>query len=105
MSSEMKTNPPSNPFGELSALRSDQPFADTAGMKNALITVPVLGPNRHDFFGVRPAYGRQVSERRIAYRRFDVNAWLTARTTDRIGRIEVQQRVSPQPFTPNGEPA
>ncbi len=46
----------------------------------------------------------QLSLRRIAYRRSDVDAWLAARTTDRIGGIDVQQRVAPQPFT-SGEAA
>jgi len=46
----------------------------------------------------------QLSERRIAYRRSDVDAWLAARTTDRIDGIDVQQRVAPQPFT-SGEAA
>ncbi len=47
----------------------------------------------------------QLSERRIAYRRSDVDAWLAARTTDRIGGIDVQQRVGPQPFASSGEAA
>ena len=47
----------------------------------------------------------QLSERRIAYRRADVDAWLAARTTDRIGGIDVQQRVGPQPFASSGEAA
>jgi predicted DNA-binding transcriptional regulator AlpA len=47
----------------------------------------------------------QLSQRRIAYRRSAVDAWLAARTTDRIGGIDIQQRVVPQPFTSNGEAA
>jgi predicted DNA-binding transcriptional regulator AlpA len=37
----------------------------------------------------------QLSQRRIGYRRSDVEAWLAARTTDRIGGVDVQ-RVAPQ---------
>jgi predicted DNA-binding transcriptional regulator AlpA len=33
----------------------------------------------------------QLSERRIGYRRASVDAWLAARTTDRIGGIETQR--------------
>ena len=36
--------------------------------------------------GTGPLYV-QLSPRRIGYRRSDVEAWLTARTTDRIGRL------------------
>jgi hypothetical protein len=36
--------------------------------------------------GTGPRYV-QLSPRRIGYRRSDVEAWLTARTTDRIGRL------------------
>src|SRR6266581_7280760 len=35
----------------------------------------------------------QLSERRIAYRRADVDAWLAARTTDRIGCVDAARRV------------
>jgi len=47
----------------------------------------------------------QLSERRIAYRRADVDAWLAARTTDRIGGVDVQQYVGPLPFAASGEAA
>jgi len=43
--------------------------------------------------GAGPRYV-QLSARRLAYRRSDVEAWLAARTIDRIGGIDVQQRVA-----------
>jgi hypothetical protein len=33
----------------------------------------------------------QLSERRIAYRKSDVEAWLAARTTHRIGGVDLQR--------------
>ena len=35
----------------------------------------------------------QLSERRIGYRRSDVEAWLAARTTDRIGGCKTAWRI------------
>jgi hypothetical protein len=43
-----------NDFDDLSALRLDQSFADTVGVKKALTTVPVRKPNKHDFVRVHP---------------------------------------------------
>ncbi len=40
----------------------------------------------------------QLSERRIAYRRSDVDAWLAARTTNRIGGATVPQARSAAPL-------
>jgi hypothetical protein len=37
-----------NPVDNLSALRLDQSFADTVGVKKLLTTVPVRKPNRRD---------------------------------------------------------
>jgi hypothetical protein len=42
-----------NPF-DPSALRLDQSFAETAGVKKLLTTVPVRKPNRQDFVRVHP---------------------------------------------------
>ena len=36
----------------------------------------------------------QLSPRRIGYRRSDVEGWLTARTTDRIGRLASVEHTS-----------
>jgi hypothetical protein len=43
-----------DPFGDLSALRLDQSYAETAGVKKLLTTVPVRKPNRQDFVRVHP---------------------------------------------------
>jgi hypothetical protein len=43
-----------NPFDNLSALRLDQSYADTVGVKKLLTTVPVRKPNRQDFVRVNP---------------------------------------------------
>jgi hypothetical protein len=54
MTDEMPTNPTLNPFENLSALRLDQSYADTVGVKKLLTTVPVRRPNRQDFVRVHP---------------------------------------------------
>jgi hypothetical protein len=46
-------NPAPNPF-DPAALRLDQSFADTVGVKKHLMTVPVRKPNRQDFVRVHP---------------------------------------------------
>jgi hypothetical protein len=43
--------------------------------------------------GTGPRYV-QLSPRRIGYRKSDVEAWLTARTTDRIGALASVERTS-----------
>jgi hypothetical protein len=43
-----------NPFDNLSALRLDQSYADTVGVKKLLTTVPVRKPNRQGFVRVHP---------------------------------------------------
>ena len=43
--------------------------------------------------GTGPRYV-QLSPRRIGYRKSDVEAWLTARTTDRIGTLASVERTS-----------
>jgi hypothetical protein len=45
---------PNNPFDNLSALRLDQSYADTVGVKKLLTTVPVRKPKRQDFVRVHP---------------------------------------------------
>src|SRR5437899_8938057 len=42
-----------NPF-DSAALRLDQSYADTVGVKKLLTTVPVRKPNRQDFVRVHP---------------------------------------------------
>src|SRR5258707_14041155 len=54
MSEAIETNPSLNPFDNLLALRLDQSYADTVGVKKLLTTVPVRKPNRQDFVRVHP---------------------------------------------------
>jgi hypothetical protein len=54
MTDAIETNPTPNPFNNLSALRLDQSYADTVGVKKLLTTVPVRKPNRQDFVRVHP---------------------------------------------------
>ena len=49
----MDNDPILNPF-DPAALRLDQSFADTVGVKKHLMTVPVRKPNRQDFVRVHP---------------------------------------------------
>ena len=53
MTDTIETNPVPNPF-DPAALRLDQSFADTVGVKKVLTTVPVRKPNRQDFVRVHP---------------------------------------------------
>ena len=53
MDSVNNTNPTPNPF-DPAALRLDQSFADSVGVKKHLMTVPVRKPNRQDFVRVHP---------------------------------------------------
>ena len=57
MTDMTKTSPAPNPF-DPAALRLDQSFAETVGVKKLLTTVPVRKPNRQDFVRVHadPAY-------------------------------------------------
>jgi hypothetical protein len=48
------TDTTSNPFEDLSALRLDQSYADTVGVKKLLTTIPVRKPNRQEFVRVHP---------------------------------------------------
>jgi hypothetical protein len=53
MDSVKNANPTPNPF-DPAALRLDQSFADSVGVKKRLMTVPVRKPNRQDFVRVHP---------------------------------------------------
>jgi predicted DNA-binding transcriptional regulator AlpA len=53
------------------------------------ISLPSLQRMRSN--GTGPRYV-QISERRIGYRKNEVETWLTARTTDRIGGISLCAR-------------
>jgi hypothetical protein len=46
-------NTPPNPF-DPAALRLDQSYADTVGVKKLITTIPVRKPNRQDFVRVHP---------------------------------------------------
>ena len=54
MSEAIETNACLNPFDNVLALRLDQSYADTVGVKKLLTTVPVRKPNRQDFVRVHP---------------------------------------------------
>jgi hypothetical protein len=49
------TAPPPDDFPDLSVLRLDQSFAETAGVKKLLTTVPVRKPNKQEWVRVHPA--------------------------------------------------
>jgi hypothetical protein len=54
MTDAKKTKLTTNLFEDLSALRLDQSYADTVGVKKLLTTVPVRKPGRQDFVRVIP---------------------------------------------------
>lgn len=74
MPSAIETNPTLDPFNP-AALRLDQSYADTVGVKKLLTTVPVRKPNRQDFvrvhsdpvFRLTPAAIIEVKEDREVY--------------------------------------
>jgi hypothetical protein len=53
MTDMINNNPPPNPF-DPAALRLDQSYADTVGVKKLITTIPVRKPNRQDFVRVHP---------------------------------------------------
>ena len=53
MTDTTENSPAPNPF-DPAALRLDQSFAETVGVKKLLTTVPVRKPNRQDFVRVHP---------------------------------------------------
>ena len=56
----IETNPTPDPF-DPAALRLDQSYADTVGVKKLLTTVPVRKPGRQDFVRVRPDPGYRLT--------------------------------------------
>jgi hypothetical protein len=50
-----------SPFGDLSKLRLDQSYADSAGVRKVLMTVPVRRPGRQDFVRVHPEPAYRLS--------------------------------------------
>ena len=56
----IETNPPPDPF-DPAALRLDQSYADTVGVKKLLTTVPVRKPGRQDFVRVHPDPGYRLT--------------------------------------------
>jgi DNA polymerase I len=65
-----------NPFDNLSALRLDQSYADTVGVKKLLTTVPVRKPNRQDFVRVHPDSGYRLTPAAIIEVKEDREAYL-----------------------------
>ena len=56
----IETNPTPDPF-DPAALRLDQSYADTVGVKKLLTTVPVRKPGRQDFVRVHPDPGYRLT--------------------------------------------
>jgi hypothetical protein len=67
-----------NPVDNLSALRLDQSFADTVGVKKLLTTVPVRKPNRQDFVRVHPDARYRLTPVAIIELKEDREAWPAA---------------------------
>ncbi len=65
----------------------------TERVLSAWVGVSIPNLQRMRCNGTGPRYV-QLSPRRIAYRKSDVKAWLTARTTDRIGALASVERTS-----------
>ena len=65
-----------NPFDNLSALRLDQSYADTVGVKKLLTTVPVRKPNRQDFVRVHPDSAYRLTPAAIIEVKEDREAYL-----------------------------
>jgi hypothetical protein len=64
-----------NPF-DPAALRLDQSFVETAGVKKLLTTVPVRRPNRQDFFRVNPDPSYRLSPAGIVELKEDRETYL-----------------------------
>src|SRR3954469_25278011 len=60
MTNMLNTGPTPDPFDPV-ALRLDQAFAETVGVKKLLTTVPVRKPNRQDFVRVHPDPGFRLT--------------------------------------------
>lgn len=67
---------PTNPFDNLLALRLNQSYADTVGVKKLLTTVPVRKPNRQDFVRVHPDAGYRLTPAAIIEVREDREVYL-----------------------------
>ena len=67
----------SDPF-DPSALRLDQSYADTVGVKKLLTTVPVRKPNRQDFVRVRPDASYRLTPAAIIEVKDDREVYLVA---------------------------
>jgi hypothetical protein len=63
-------------FDDLTALKLDQSFADTVGVKKILTTVPVNKPNRQDFVRVHPALEYRLSPTAIIELKEDRESYL-----------------------------
>ena len=75
-----------DPFGDLSALRLDQSYAETAGVKKLLTTVPVRKPNRQDFVRVHPDPAYRLTPAAIIEVKEDREIYLSCRTWRRNSR-------------------
>src|SRR5437660_11017873 len=64
-----------NPF-DPAALRLDQSYADTVGVKKLLTTVPVRKPNRQDFVRVHPDPKYRLTPAAIIELRVDREVYL-----------------------------
>ena len=71
-------NPTPNPF-DPAALRLDQSFADTVGVKRHLMTVPVRKPNRQDFVRVHPDLEYRLTPAAIIEIKEDREVYLVTR--------------------------
>src|SRR5271156_2924713 len=69
------SNRRSHPF-DPAALKLDQSFADTLGVKKLLTTVPVRKPNRQDFVRVHPAPEYRLSPAAIIELKEDREVYL-----------------------------
>lgn len=76
MTKATATNVATNPFGDLSKLRLDQSYADTAGVKKHLTTVPVRKPNKQDFVRVHPGPDHRLTPAAIIELKEDREVYL-----------------------------
>jgi hypothetical protein len=72
------TKIPSNPF-DPAALRLDQSFADTVGVKKLLTTVPVRKPGKQDWFRVHPDPSYRLTPAAIIEMKEDRETYLVVR--------------------------
>ena len=67
-------------FDDLTALKLDQSFADTVGVKKILTTVPVNKPNKQDFVRVHPAPEYRLSPAALIELKDDRESYLVTPT-------------------------